>query len=347
MINYKWVNTKYYLNEKDDITEIQIPYFNFIPSLNINNNNFYFLINNFFYLNKNTNSTFFFSNNTKNFKEHNPNSDILTSFPTSYNLSFNESSFLSDFFYLRNSSFIKFFINNMIDVPVCFKKSHSLKMKNFELPLMKFSNFLMKKGKKEKALRLVFSSFRYFFKNFKNRDLKINMNNVSWLSLYIFINNIFYKYNFYDSCKFFFNFENNISLYYNSLYFSNFKTIDTSFFLKNYFYNLLSKVSPVFSYFIYSVDKNIRKYSRGKSGKYTFIWKYIAPFKRIKLSMRWIVKDIKFLQHQKFSQRLIHSFENLLLNPEKSFAWKSKTFSHNYAFKNFKKSLLSSLRTTS
>jgi hypothetical protein len=45
----------------------------------------------------------------------------------------------------------------------------------------------------------------------------------------------------------------------------------TSFFIKNFFIEKISQVAPIFSYFIYSVDKNIRKYSRGKSGKYTFI----------------------------------------------------------------------------
>jgi hypothetical protein len=52
---------------------------------------------------------------------------------------------------------------------------------------------------------------------------------------------------------------------------NNEKIVNNSFFLKNYLYFLISKISPVFSYFIYSVDKNIRKFSRGKSGKYTFI----------------------------------------------------------------------------
>ena len=55
----------------------------------------------------------------------------------------------------------------MIDVPICFKKSSSLKTKNFELPLLKFSNFLMKKGKKEKIFKFIFKAFRYFFKTFK------------------------------------------------------------------------------------------------------------------------------------------------------------------------------------
>jgi hypothetical protein len=43
---------------------------------------------------------------------------------------------------------------------------------------------------------------------------------------------------------------------------------------------------------------------------------------------------------------LLNVFELLLKNPDKSFSWKSKIFSHNYVFKNFRKSLMSSLRTT-
>jgi hypothetical protein len=64
------------------------------------------------------------------------------------------------------------------------------------------------------------------------------------------------------------------------------------------------------------------------------------------LVMRWVVKDIKFFQSKTFLDRLIKTFQNIAISPEKSFAWKSKTFSHNYVFKNFRKSLMSSLKTT-
>jgi len=47
--------------------------------------------------------------------------------------------------------------------------------------------------------------------------------------------------------------------------------IDFSNSVRFVFKNLISPISPIFSYYIYSVDKNIRKFSRKKSGKYTFI----------------------------------------------------------------------------
>lgn len=82
----------------------------------------------------------------------------------------------------------------MIDVPICFKKSHSLATKNFELPLLKFSNFLMKKGKKEKTFRLIFKAFRVFFKNINLQKLKNEDEFFSWLDLYLFTSNLFTYY---------------------------------------------------------------------------------------------------------------------------------------------------------
>ncbi len=350
MVNYYKTTVWSYNNEKDKKKNINSPKWNHIFLWNYNINNFYFLIDNFFYENKNMNSLFVANTTSSDYSLYKNINDEKLFLPSHLNQKEKENSYLNDFLYLRDSSFIKFFINNMIDVPICFKKSKSLKNKNFELPLLKFINFLMKKGKKEKLIITLFQSFRLFFKNLKNTQLNFNENSISWLTLYFFIFNT--NNNFNESSKSFFfkiinNNDININLSYNNIFFNKNKTLNTSFFLKNYLYFLLTKVSPIFSYFIYSVDKNIKKYSRGKSGKYTFIWKYVAPFKRTKLTMRWVAKDIKFLHHKKFNERLIDTFNNLLTNPDKSFAWKSKNFSHNYVFKNFRKSLLSSLKTTS
>jgi hypothetical protein len=53
----------------------------------------------------------------------------------------------------------------MIDVPICFKKSKSLKYKNFELPFLKFINLLMRQGKKEQittyCLQTLFTFFNF------------------------------------------------------------------------------------------------------------------------------------------------------------------------------------------
>lgn len=251
---------------------------------------------------------------------------------------------IEEFLYLRKSTFISFFITNLIDVPVCFKKSKSLKLKNFELLALKFSNYLMKKGKREKITKIIFQSLRLFFKNLKTEKITVNYGLYSWIDLYkLMYNTFFYE----EKYKNFVELDLNQEMLYGHFFLNHEKLINKTFFLKKYLISKLSQISPIFSYFIYSVDKNIRKYSRGKSGKYTFIWKYIPPYKRIFTSVKWIVKDIKFHQSRKITERLEKTFLNLTLNPDKTFAWKSKIFSHNYVFKNFRKSLMVSLKTTS
>lgn len=345
MLHQKLITKTWYLNNKDELKEVKVPHWQSSFLLNFNFTNFYFLLNNNFF---NNNITSFFANyknlNTQFYKTYD---DFKKMLPISINSNQNDLSFLTDFLYIRNSSFIKFFINNMIDVPVCFKKSISLKNRNFELPLLKFCNFLMKQGKKEKIIRLVFLSFRLFFKNIKNNNQKNNSFFFSWFNLYIFGLNLLKTTSLNSNSLINFKFQEILNLNYNNIYLNDDKIINISFFIKNYLYFLLSKVSPIFSYFIYSVDKNIRKYSRGKSGKYVFIWKFIAPYKRIHLAVRWLIKDIKFNQSKTFNERLLKTFDNLVFSPEKSFSWKSKIFSHNYVFKNFRKSLMTSLRTTS
>ena len=352
LLHHKLISIKYYIKKDDDFLSYKIPYWYYMYKINYDNCNFYFLINNFFKLNSNFNSFLlnYSNSNLNTYGNHDYNNTLIDNkilFPLAFNYSNYDTSFLDEYFYIRNSSFINFFLNNMIDVPICFKKSTSLKTKNFELPLLKFSNFLMWEGKREKIIRVLFRSFRLFFNFFKFNKLKNSNDLTNWFSLYTLTN--FFNFNFSSiiNFKFNYNFQNALSLNYSNNLVNNEKTLNFTFFLKNYLYFLLSKVSPIFSYFIYSVDKNIRKYSRGKSGKYTFIWKFIAPYKRIKLSTRLIVKDVKFYQSRNFEERLIKTFENLYFSPEKSFSWKSKVFSHNYVFKNFRKSLMSSLKTTS
>ena len=50
--------------------------------------------------------------------------------------------------YLSQSNFSSFFKDNYVDIPSCFGRSKSLLNKQNSLPLLKFTNFLMRHGKK-------------------------------------------------------------------------------------------------------------------------------------------------------------------------------------------------------
>jgi hypothetical protein len=246
---------------------------------------------------------------------------------------------LSPYSYLKTHSFISFFIDNLIDVPICFRKSKSLKLKNSELPILKFINILTRDGKRESSNRVViraFTAFYSFLKKNKNDAVSVK-NQFSWLTFFRF----FYTYYFssfensrplelnvqvgspvnerslYDFLNFaqadiddldvtnaqesvslnlrnsatgdesesvphstgqmdplFFLFFPNHPLFpSSSLILNNKKTysINPDVFTKNTFLAILGRILPIFSFFIYNVEKNVRKFSRNKSGKYLFI----------------------------------------------------------------------------
>ncbi len=263
---------------------------------------------------------------------------------------------LESYLFLKKPSFISFFINHFIDVPICFKKSKSLRRKNFELPLLKICALLMKKGKKEKTINFFFKVFREKSSNFFDNFTPFS-NNFIWIEDYLLLINRLYIQN------------TNTLLFLNSNVVEALETSDedlkestedeseqklienskdshTKLIIKNKILENLMFVNPVFAYFIYSVDKDVRKFSRGKSGKYRFVWKYIAPYKRAHIVLKWLVKEIKFINEKTFQKRISKMFFLLNNSPQNTFTWKSKNFSHNYVFRNFKKTLMTTLKTT-
>ena len=108
---------------------------------------------------------------------------------------------------------------------------------------------------------------------------------------------------------------------------------------------LLENYFPIFSFFVRRVNKDLRKNSRGKSGKYMVVWKYIPSYKRLYITMRWFLKDLKFQKPLTLEGRLYQILEALFLSPELSFLHKVRQFTHRYVFKHFKKTLLRSLKS--
>lgn len=109
-------------------------------------------------------------------------------------------------------------------------------------------------------------------------------------------------------------------------------------------YKLLS-LKPIFYFYIYKVDKQIYKNSRGKSGKYTFLWKYIQPAKRVNLITRQLSKDIQYNSGKSLEIRAFNSILKHLNSTKSTFTYKSIRFSNNYAFLNSKTTLLKNFKT--
>lgn len=316
-------------------------------------NTFSPLVFNPVFLNLTFNSSFYIENSNRGFYQHslvNDNDNI-------------------DFFNIyRRSLFNAFFMQNMLDVPICFKKSKSLKRNRLSLPLLKFVNHISKNGKNEQYCKIIFKTFMQFFEIKPNNDkfIPLFLSTVNWKSAWFSLLHFFEltsitkkivlsltseEQNLIEKTM---TKEQVSDFRQNHLYLrSSFTTPITDFGktatnlddFKNLMYLKLMVINPVFNFFVFNVDKNIRKFARGKTGKYVFIWKFIPLHKRNALVLKLIKKNINFNNGKKLTNRLFNLLTQIFFEPQKTFLWKNKIFIYNYVFKNFKKSLMLNLRT--
>lgn len=246
------------------------------------------------------------------------------------------------FEFLRHSDFKFFFSSSMVDIPQCFNHSKSLRRDINKTPLLRFNNYLMRSGKRTKTMNLFLQVMWNIFFSEKTLLRETNKStSILWRSVYMSISHIFVnkKHNVYP----------------NNYFIKDFFNVETSFYGKHK-HNQISitrnillnvkKLEPLFLFYVYKVDKNIYKNTRGKSGKYTFIWKYISVFKRKFLVMHWIMRELKMQSGRTLKDRLNTVMTTLYFNPEKTWMWKIRKFSHNYVYYNCRQTLAETYRTS-
>ena len=89
--------------------------------------------------------------------------------------------------------------------------------------------------------------------------------------------------------------------------------------------------------------KSILKYSRGKSSKYSLVWKYVPQYKRKRIVSHWLKKEIKLQKSLNYQSRVEKAVEVLLLNPKASLTNRLRRFVHKFVFHKYKKKLLKTL----
>lgn len=75
-----------------------------------------------------------------------------------------------EFDYMDRASFYEFFDENAVDIPCFFAKTKSVKRGINELEVLKFNNYFMRKGKRYKSLKLIYSVLWDLFNEFKNLE---------------------------------------------------------------------------------------------------------------------------------------------------------------------------------
>jgi len=251
--------------------------------------------------------------------------------------------FIPNYRLKQKSSISNFFSSNLIDIPRCFRNSYSLYKPIYETPHLKFLNILMRHGRKEKIFTTILRIF--VSKNLHPTHPRTSiLNYSSWLTLSpilstLLVNNstIFTSFTFNKWCLS--SLQQNIQ--------SEYITTRQPLTMSNFLTSKLGDYKPTFMFKVQKVDKSTRKHSRGKSGKYVILWKYVPVYKRLYTVLRWLIQDMTFQKARKFELKFWQAL-NLVSNASKnSLIIKFRNFNHNFVFKNFKKTLLQNLNTVS
>jgi hypothetical protein len=92
------------------------------------------------------------------------------------------------------------------------------------------------------------------------------------------------------------------------------------------------------------LDKKRKKNSRGKLPQIFFLWKYVPPYKRNRIFLKILIKEIKFIKENNWKGKLLIFFKNLLENKFKYVLF-YQNFINNLIFKKYMSSLFNSYKT--
>ena len=240
-----------------------------------------------------------------------------------------------------DSQFKSFFKTLGTDTPEILNQTNSLRRIKGLTSLSRFSLYLSRSGYKEKSSKLLIKSFQRILQIYKTDYVSQSLVK-DWRSLYALLT--------WDASNTV-SFKKMITL--KSLDLSPNASIKRSQLLKtneltisNILVENFKKFNYIFSFYIYKVDKQIYKNSRGKSGKYTFVWKYVAPYKRNFLIMHWLSKEVRISSGKTLQERLNNVLCNFITNPHATWIWKIKKFSLNYVYFNLRRTLGETYKTS-
>ncbi len=108
----------------------------------------------------------------------------------------------------------------------------------------------------------------------------------------------------------------------------------------NQLFENIFKTDIFFKFSFHRIDKKIRKFSRGKSGKYKIKFNYIPPFKRFRYILKSIKNEIKFSKGVFYEERFLNFFKTMTYNPQSSFIFRNKRFTYNYINRNMNNTVL-------
>ena len=244
------------------------------------------------------------------------------------------------FQYLNYSAFNKFFRDAHVDTPRCLLASGSVRRDINKITLLRLSNYLMRQGKRAFTLNLFMSKLNLIWST-HCKSVISEADVWKWTSIYLYLSQGAFDNNKLAA------FPTNFTLFdiYDNKFTSVGRAYTTELDYRNIIFPNINLYNPLFFPYVYKVDKAIYKNSRGKSGKFTFLWKYIQPYKRRQLAMSWIIKEVRMQPGRTIGDRLETVLNTLYSTPHKIFIYKLRKFSSNYVYYNARKTLGETYRT--
>jgi len=219
-----------------------------------------------------------------------------------------------EFNYLTLNLFKLYFTNSKVDIPKVLMGISSVERDVNKVIPFKFTNYLMSNGNFIKTLLQLNYSWNI---SLLKSNISLGYNN--WHVLYLLLTD-------------------------NNLLSNNFSVHKQD--LNQFIIDFIRKSYSIFSLYIYKVNKNIYKNTRGKSGKFMFVWKYVPVYKRLLIVMSWLLKELRVIPQRKFHLRITSLIHNMSKQPLKTWPLRVKMFSYNYVYRNCRNTLASSYIST-
>lgn len=108
---------------------------------------------------------------------------------------------------------------------------------------------------------------------------------------------------------------------------------------------IFQQINPVFNFFSYKTSKTIWKFSRGKAGRYFFMWKFIPPHKRELLILQWLKHEFALASSKQSAEKFKIGLERLLSFDNTHPFARRKRFINNFIFREYRFSLMRNFRT--
>lgn len=224
----------------------------------------------------------------------------------------------SDFQYLTFNLFNLFFTGVGVEIPKPIIKLQTLHNPINQVNTYKFTNYLSRHGNFLKSLTQVNLAWNAYINIFTS---KTNFSH-KWLVITLLLTKL-------NVWSFFTNQQGNNN--------TTLKNILTSF---------IKKTQPIFTLYTYKINKAVYKNTRGKSGKFMFVWKYVPVYKRLFIVSTWLLKELRVLPYREIKTRLTKLMFNMVRTPTQTWNYRIKTFSHNYVYRSCRKTLATTYIST-